>query len=44
MSWRPEGIYACNGCGRTYAEYINGCVEDHAAPRSVRLAIPEVVA
>jgi hypothetical protein len=21
----PEGIYACEGCGRTLAEYINGC-------------------
>jgi predicted ATP-dependent serine protease len=21
-----ERIYACQGCGRTYAEYVNGCV------------------
>ena len=23
---RPEGIWACEGCGRTYREYFNGCV------------------
>lgn len=21
----PEGIYACEGCGHTYPEYVNGC-------------------
>lgn len=36
-----EGIFRCNGCGRTYSEYVNGCVEDHGPPRSVELAIPE---
>lgn len=34
----PEGIYVCEGCGRTYPEYINGCVEDHGSPRKVVLA------
>ena len=37
----PEGIWSCEGCGRTYPEYINGCVNDHGSPRGVRLAIPE---
>lgn len=37
----PEGIYRCNGCGRTYPEYVNGCVEDHLPPRRVVLVIPE---
>jgi hypothetical protein len=27
MSWRPEGIYQCQGCRRTYPEYVNGCVD-----------------
>lgn len=38
---RPEGIWACNGCGRQYAEYVNGCVEDHGPPRKVELAITD---
>jgi hypothetical protein len=38
---KPEGIWQCDGCGRTFPEYINGCTEDHPAPRKVRLAIPE---
>lgn len=21
-----DGIFACEGCGQTYAEYVNGCV------------------
>lgn len=25
--FHPDGIYACEGCGRTYAEYINGCLD-----------------
>ena len=37
----PEGIWSCEGCGRTYPEYINGCVNDHGSPRGVRLAVPE---
>ena len=37
----PEGIYECNGCGRTYAEYVNGCLEDHDPPRSVRLVVAD---
>ena len=40
--WHPEGIYACNGCGRIYNEYINGCLGDHGHPRSVRLVVPEL--
>jgi len=24
--WHPEGIYQCQGCGRTYPEYVNGCI------------------
>lgn len=39
--WHPEGIWQCNGCGRTYPEYVNGCVEDHERPRKVVLVIPE---
>ncbi len=23
----PEGIYQCEGCARTYPEYVNGCVD-----------------
>ena len=34
-----QGIFACEGCKRTYPEYINGCLDDHPAPRSVRLVI-----
>jgi hypothetical protein len=30
-------VWRCNGCGMTYAEYVNGCVNDHAPPRSVVL-------
>lgn len=37
----PEGIYECEGCGRTYPEYINGCVNDHESPRGVRLVVME---
>lgn len=37
----PEGVYQCNGCGRTYPEYVNGCVEDHEKPRSVVLVTPD---
>jgi len=39
--WHPEGIYQCDGCGRTYPEYVNGCVNDHPAPRKVVLVIPD---
>ena len=39
--WHPEGIYQCEGCGRTYPEYVNGCLSDHDRPRSVRLVVPE---
>lgn len=35
----PEGPHQCEGCGRNYAEYVNGCVEDHPAPRKV-VAVP----
>jgi DNA-directed RNA polymerase subunit RPC12/RpoP len=38
----PEGIYECNGCGRIYCEYINGCLSEHLPPRSVRLVVPEL--
>lgn len=34
-----EGIFRCNGCGRLYPEYVNGCLEDHAPPRRVELII-----
>lgn len=40
--FHPEGIYRCNGCGRTYPEYVNGCVNDHPSPRRVELVVPEV--
>lgn len=40
--WHPEGIYQCNGCGRTYLEYVNGCVEDHGEPRKVALVLPDL--
>lgn len=51
---RPDGIYACNGCGRTYGEYVNGCdtcwdddlsIEENRRRfprRKVCLVIPEV--
>lgn len=39
--WHPEGIYQCNGCGRTFPEYNNGCPFDHPAPRKVVLVVPE---
>ena len=41
MAWRPEGIWQCNGCGRLYPEYMNGCVEDHGEPRRVVLMTPD---
>jgi hypothetical protein len=49
----PEGIWACEGCGQAYAEYINGCPrcwnydlsrEENLRRfprRSVRLIVPE---
>lgn len=49
----PEGIYACQGCGRTYNEYVNGClscwddnlsIEENRRRfplRSVRLEVPD---
>lgn len=38
-----EGIWQCENpeCRRTYPEYINGCVEEHASPRGVKLIIEE---
>ena len=51
--FHPEGIYACDGCERTYGEYINGCiycwdddlsVEENRRRfprRKVRLIVPE---
>jgi len=36
-----DGIFECNGCGRLYGEYVNGCVEDHGNPRKVRLVVPD---
>lgn len=38
---RPEGIWECNGCGRTYPEYVNGCVQDHSPPRKVVCVVME---
>ena len=38
----PEGIYVCDGCGRTYPEYVNGCVNDHGPPRRVALVVDEL--
>lgn len=37
----PEGIYACEGCGRVYPEYLNGCLDDHGGSRRVALVAPE---
>jgi hypothetical protein len=49
----PEGIYACEGCGKTYPEYVNGCIacwDDDLTPeqnrrkyprRGVKLVVPE---
>jgi hypothetical protein len=39
----PEGIYQCNGCGRLYPEYINGCVvcwDDDLSPEENRRKYP----
>ena len=42
--WHPEGIYQCSGCGRTYPEYVNGCVNTHSHLSSkVVLIVPEPV-
>lgn len=50
-----EGIFACEGCGTTYAEYVNGCVvcwDDNLTTgenrvkfqhRGVKLIVPEIV-
>jgi len=40
LPFRPEGIWQCNGCHRTYPEYVNGCVDDHDSPRKVVLVVP----
>lgn len=39
--WHPEGIYQCEGCGKVYPEYVNGCVEEHERPRRVALVVAE---
>lgn len=39
--WHPEGIYQCNGCGRVYPEYVNGCVAHESWPRKVTLVVQE---
>lgn len=36
-----DGIFQCEGCGRLYPEYMNGCVEDHDYTRKVILIIAE---
>ena len=30
-------IWRCETCGKTYREYVNGCVEDHDPPGRVVL-------
>ena len=37
-----DGIFECEGCGKTYPEYVNGCVVDHPRPRKVVLVIREL--
>jgi hypothetical protein len=37
-----EQIWQCNGCGRTYPEYINGCVENHPPPRKVVMSYAHI--
>jgi hypothetical protein len=37
-----DGIFQCDGCGQTYAEYVNGCPKDHDSPRKVVLVVPDV--
>ena len=36
-----DGIFVCEGCSRTYPEYVNGCVEEHDAPRRVVLLVED---
>jgi hypothetical protein len=36
-----EGIFRCEGCGRIYPEYINGCLDEHDGSRSVRLVVED---
>ena len=37
-----EQIWRCETCGKTYPEYVNGCVKDHDPPGHVVLVM-EVV-
>jgi hypothetical protein len=38
----PEGIYQCEGCGKVYPEYINGCLNWHDdMSRRVALVVME---
>lgn len=37
-----EGIWQCEGCGQTYAEYVNGCPKHDDGERGVVLVVPEV--
>ncbi len=35
-----EGIFQCQGCQRTYPEYLNGCLDDHpGSSRKVVLVV-----
>lgn len=34
-----EGPFRCLGCGKQYAEYVNGCLEEHGGERKVA-AVP----
>lgn len=36
-----DGIFQCQGCGQTYAEYVNGCPRHDDGERKVVLAIPD---
>ena len=41
--FHPEGIYACEGCGKTYPEYVNGCIvcwDDDLSPEANREKYP----
>lgn len=36
-----EGIFQCEGCGRIYPEYLNGCLGEHDGSRRVALVVED---
>ncbi len=39
-----DGIFQCRGCGRTFAEYVNGCPHHDDGVRKVVLIVADPLA